>query len=97
MGRVGRAPCQNRDAGLAIVIISGKLKRQPFRMGGFPGECRYNELFYASGDDTARIMGACLPIGDHVLAVGLHRSFGQETFGADKLGRLKNLVDPSRR
>ena len=57
----------------------------------------YNELFRTHGDDTARVLGACFSIGDHVLTVGLHRAFGDQAFEDGQLGRLQNVTGHLRR
>jgi hypothetical protein len=44
MGRAGRAPCQNRDAGLDTAVISGKLKLRPFGWAVYLGNSG-KELF----------------------------------------------------
>jgi len=49
MGRVGRAPCQNRHAGLDIVIISGKLKLQPCGSAAYLGNVGLAESRLLSG------------------------------------------------
>jgi DNA-binding CsgD family transcriptional regulator len=57
----------------------------------------YNELFRTHGDDTARTLGSCFSLGDHVLTVGLHRGFGDKAFEADQLGQLRNITGHLRR
>jgi DNA-binding CsgD family transcriptional regulator len=57
----------------------------------------FNEVFRAFGDDTARCLGGCFPIDDHILTIGLHRAAGENSFEADQLGWLQNVSGHLRR
>ena len=56
MGRVGRAPGQNRDTGLDIAVISGTVKLRPFGWAVYLGNVDYT--IYASDKVQATVAAA---------------------------------------
>ncbi len=63
----------------------------------FLGSSCYNEIFRSWDDDTARIIGGCFAIEDHVLSLGLHRAFADKTFEVEQLARLQEITGHLRR
>ena len=57
----------------------------------------YNEFFRAYGDDTARCLGGCFPIGEEVVVLGLHRAGGDHPFQPSQLSRTQEMADHLRR